>query len=335
MTKAIIELLHQNSEVTSAYLTSIGNAYKALGFEVEYTYDAVEAGGTSRDIFVVAIASSVIKLGLRGYKNIVFWAQGIWPEESFLRNQSKIRFAIVGFLEKLALKKASKLFLVSNAQRAHYEKKYGLLLSDKSFIQACSNEVFHERSFDYSGKYDNPVFVYAGGLQKYQGIDALLDVFGRVAKLDERAVLLFYTRDQQEARLLARTHGIEDKVRIGFAAPEELHEILAKAKYGLVIREDNAINRVATPTKLSTYIANGIIPIFSECLTSFEETSRDLTKLPYNPDTFEKDFVEFEGRAIDANEIKREYQSYFVKQFDLNRSIEDMKKFLNDKPDRG
>ena len=56
---------------------------------------------------------------------------------------------------------------------------------------------------------------------------------------------------------------------------EELSKCIMKMKYGFVIREDCTVNHVATPTKFSNYLANGIIPIYSSALKSFSEFDKN------------------------------------------------------------
>ena len=45
-----------------------------------------------------------------------------------------------------------------------------------------------------------------------------------------------------------------------------------------ITRKDIAINKVATPTKMSSYLANGIIPIFSDIIGDFNKV---MGKLKY------------------------------------------------------
>ena len=48
---------------------------------------------------------------------------------------------------------------------------------------------------------------------------------------------------------------------------------MKKAMFGFSIREDDPVNRVSTPTKLSTYVAYGVIPVFSDCLEGFADVA--------------------------------------------------------------
>ena len=222
-----VELCRSNGVVTDAYLHAIGDSFARAGFRVEYIYSAEKCPGSKSDIYVVAVAPSVAKLLTRGRRNVVFWAQGVWPEESFERQ--------------------------------------------------CSNEPFHREAFFTEGKYDHPVFLYAGSLAKYQRIDLMLDAFAQAQQALPEARLLFYTRELDEAKRLVEERGLHN-VEISYKTQVELPAAIAVAKYGFVIRDDSIVNRISTPTKISTYIANGIIPLiinFIRTLPTFIRTCAD------------------------------------------------------------
>lgn len=308
--KVWIELCGSNGVVTDAYLHAIGDSFCRIGHRVEYTYSAEECPGTKSDIFVVAVAPSAVRLLARGKRNVVFWAQGVWLEESLERHGSRIRFAACSFIEKKALSGAKRLFVVSSAQRRHYEEKYSIDLSKKTFVMPCSNEPFHREAFFTEGKYEHPVFLYAGSLAKYQRIDLMLGAFEQVQRALPESSLLFYTNEQDEAKRLVEKCGLYN-VEIDYKTQDELPAAIAAVKYGFVIRDDSTVNRVSTPTKISTYIANGVIPIYSSSLLSFSETAEGLTRVPYERDTFIEKLLAVESRSIYPDDILSQYEDYY------------------------
>ena len=328
MNKSVwVELLKSNAVVTDAYLKAIGSAYEKLGYDVNYVYNCLACGCKSSDIYVVGIAPSAAKLRIKGAKHIVFWAQGIWPEESLLRNDNKAAYWLSSRIEKFALKSSDHVFAVSKAQVSHYEGKYGLDLVSRSYVMPCSNETFHSESFFAEGKYESPVFVYAGSLAKYQCVDKMLDAFSRIQKVEPSAEFLFYTAQQDEARSLVSGMGLKN-VTVSYAEPDRLKEVLARAKYGFVIRDDSPVNRVATPTKISSYISNGVIPVFSESLEAFSESSEGIVRLPYRESSIDKDFLLLESEYISADRMFTEYREYFEREFDYANRISDICDFL-------
>ena len=89
-----------------------------------------------------------------------------------------------------------------------------------------------------------------------------------IEKKIPNTVLYIYTRDVKEAQSLILTTNIKS-VHVMFVAQEQLYVQLQDKKFGFVIREDCVVNNVSTPTKLSNYLANGIIPIYTDAIKDF------------------------------------------------------------------
>lgn len=322
-----VKLYGENSTVTTSYLKAIGNAYESLGRTVRYFTDGDELAMGKVDTVVIATAIDGFKFHLRGFGHVVFWSQGVWPEESFLRHGSRPRLAVCDFVEEKALVWAEKVFLVSNAMLRHYEEKYSIDLVDKSFVMACSNEEIHPEAFTVEGKYSRLVFTYAGSLVTYQCIDQMLSAFAKARAAFPEARLLFFTDEVEEAERKVAAMGLEG-VDIDSKPQDQLWKYVAEAKYGFVLREDSVINRVATPTKISTYLANGVIPIYGNCIEAFSETSGGILKLEYNEETFVDDLKELETSDIVALDVLDQYSGYFAKYLSLANRADDMTKFL-------
>lgn len=85
-TRVWVELYQGNDAVTRPYLCVIASAFQRMGYQVGFYQNGEPYPGKKKDVYVVALSTSVLKLWLRGRRDIVLWAQGIWPEESRLRH---------------------------------------------------------------------------------------------------------------------------------------------------------------------------------------------------------------------------------------------------------
>lgn len=326
--KAWVELYPDNSLVTNCYIYSISDALTDLGVTIEYSDDCTRVGDLKRDLYFVSECKSAAILVAKGCGHLMYWAQGIAPEEDYLRFNSKLRRFAFTFCEKLVLRRAERIFMVSDAMRWHFEEKYGLDLADKTFVAPCCNELLHPDSFQEPGKYDYPVFAYAGGLSRYQCIDGMLDLFAKIQKRVPASELLFYTWDVDRAREIVTAHGIENVI-VESKKQDELSVALARAKYGFVIRDDITVNRVATPTKISTYMSNGVIPIVSNCVESFADASRGLEHvICCEVADMVAAVVDLESCSVDARDVLVEYQTFFNDYFDFKKKRDAMYEFL-------
>lgn len=322
-----VKLYGENSTVTTSYLKAIGAAYQTLGKTVRYFTDVDTPEMSRLDTIVIATAMDCYRLHLKGFKQIVFWSQGVWPEESFARHEGRLRLALCNHIEKQALVWADKLFLVSRAMLRHYEMKYSLELETKSFVMACSNEEIHPEAFMVKEKYSHPVFAYAGSLVSYQCIDQMLEAYADAKAHFPESRFLFFTNEVEEAKHRVDALGLKDVV-IDNKPQNQLWKYIADAKYGFVLREDTTVNRVATPTKISTYLASGVIPIYGSCIEAFSETSKHIYKLEYNKDTFIADLTAIEAEDINASDIFKQYKDYFAANLSLSSRADDITEFL-------
>ena len=223
-----------------------------------------------KDVMVCDSALVALHYFLRGYKNIVIWYQGVVPEESYLRNRSKIRSSVLSIIELIGLKSAKACFFVSDEMLKHYEQKYHMSLKCKSYIMPCFNEIgLNKEAFRNESKSSSCEFLYAGSLNEWQCFRQTAELY---AHIEQKALaptkFCVYTREKEKAQRIIDELNIKSYI-VDYVDSRELANRIKSCRYGFVLRENSIINRVATPTKFSNYLANGITPIFSDCLKSF------------------------------------------------------------------
>ncbi len=225
-----------------------------------------------RDVIVSDSVLVALYYMVRGYKKHIVWLQGVLPEESYLRNNSAFRKWVLDTIEKFVIKRADLLFMVSQEMCRHYESKYKLSLGNKTVVMPCFNETkLNEDIFNLPKKTTEQTFVYLGSLSAWQCFEETLELYREIEKKSNGNTKLYiFTAEQDKAKELAEKWGISN-IQIDYAKPDELSKKIAHIKYGFIIRKDCTVNRVATPTKISNYLANAIIPIYSDCLKSFSE----------------------------------------------------------------
>lgn len=325
---------YPNIEVTNYYLDIIEKAFCKLGEETRFvSFRAARKVGKFRllynllffnfgykgiskeDWIVVANSPEVVNLWLHGYKNIILWIQGIAPEESYMNNESKISKKILEVLERLAIKYSKFTFMVSNAMKEHYETKYHVDFGERYFIMPCYNVSLDLTSFEYPNKYDNNVFAYVGSTVSWQCFRETITLYKKIEDLLPNSELRLYTSGKEEAKLMCEELGIQSYL-IDFVHADELKEKLKSCKFGFIIRDDNVVNNVATPTKLSSYMASGVIPIFTQAIKDFAQNSMLLKNVCLINSFNDSDtIIKVANMKIESEEIMNEYKMFFEKYY--------------------
>lgn len=260
--------------VTEYYYNIILDALKKKGVKCEVldkcTFKTVK-NIHKKDYVLATTLKAFLILYITGVRNFIYWYQGITPEENYLMLQSKRRYYLYSYLEKLSLKVVRYKIGVSTFLFKHFEDKYNLKIDYNTvFIMPCFNSQLNEESFKTPGKYEKNTFCYAGGTQAWQGFDKILEIYKGLEQSRDDVFLKIYSKDIDVAKRLIEKSNIKH-YSVDCVPQSQMDSALADCKFGFIIREDDIINNVATPTKLGTYLANGVIPIFSDTIYSFRE----------------------------------------------------------------
>ena len=110
---------------------------------------------------------------------------------------------------------------------------------------------------------DCTLFVYSGGLHKWQKVEESINVFEKYHNQYSNSKLLILTKDlEQLQQLLENRQEIADAV-ISKSLPFNLvPDYLNAADIAFLLRDNVVMNAVASPTKLAEYMACGL-PIIS------------------------------------------------------------------------
>ena len=340
-------LLHKGDkqDVTKFYtdiiLEVIGQPYEVIHKAAQVQKDDIVVTTSAIDSFKVLVNEKTCK--------VINWYQGIIPEEvhllgpDFLKSKlpkalkpiSNIAFTTrllektLNLIEKAALKSCSLNIFVSQSMLEHYQSKYGYN-KDNYFVMPCFNTKIVRESFFSEGKYDSLSFAYAGGMHKWQCFDKIAKLYGAIEKINPSASLKVLTPDIKEAEEILRSVGATNYT-IKHIDNNQIAQQLATVKYGFLIRKKHVVNYVSTPTKMSTYMANGVIPIFSDSIgdfvKAFESVRHKLVINDYlNDDGIVKSILEFNKTKIENQEVFHEYSKLFDDYYSREKYLERLRK---------
>lgn len=262
---------HSNLEVTTYYIQIICSSLLRLGYTVRKVDRIDYSKSNCNRVIVVADLKDVIYSRKCGYKYIIYWIQGVAPEENYLVNKDALRYLVYSFREWKALRAAFYVLFCSDSMKQHYEKKYKKLNSNY-YIMPCFNEEIHNEEI-LKKNYKNNNFVYAGGLNKWQNFEGTVKYYKKLEDLIPDSEFKVFVKEKELAQKILSDHNVK-RYSIDYVSQEILAKEIQDSKFGFCLRENITVNRVATPTKLSNYIANGVFPIYSECLSGFHNIAK-------------------------------------------------------------
>lgn len=305
-------------DATIYYVDSLKEALEKISdFPVEII-ESVHQIDNSNDIVVVVNVKSHLRVLLKNRKQrVMCWYQGIMPEEikvNYKKWDKYLKIVLWTFFEYISLKNVKFSFFVSEKMKQHYEQKYRASFNDKFYIMPCINQELLEDAFNTVNKYSKPTFVYAGTMSEWQCINEILSIYEYYeTHANNKSSLTIYTPEQKEAKVLLKNYKIKN-VNVDYLPFTELSEQIKKYKYGFIIRKDIIMNNVSTPTKMNSYLANGIIPIYSDAINAFKENLSDMTfkidvKSEDRIELIYKKIQQFENVEIMSADVLKDFKS--------------------------
>lgn len=337
MKNIILKILskeNNNIEVTSHYIEIILKAFDELKIKYCRIKNIVDI--KKEDVVLTKSAIVAFKVLIFKRAKAINWYQGIMPEESFIRNRSFLRLKVCEYIENFVLKRSLLNLFVSNAMKDYYEKKYNFK-KNNYLIMPCFNTDIVKKSFFYKNKYKKLNIAYVGRLSEWQCFDKVLDIYFEIEKKNKESKLLILTYDQNKVREIIEKKGIKN-YDVDYIPNERINKKLENIKYGFLLRETNPINYVSTPTKMSTYLANGVIPIFTSAIGDFNNIFKDLKfKIKLNcPDNMESKKIaniilaHHNKEKIESSDVFIDYKEIFNGYYNRFKYINNIKNKINE-----
>ena len=315
------------NDATSYYINLLKRASTELGHNFKISNNISDTKNT--DVIMTITTNHFIKgLVFRPFSKKIFWSQGIDPEESMMRENNLLKYYLKSFIEYIVLSLPSFKLFISSAMLNHYEQKYNF--ADKNYmIMPCYNLHYSEPLKKNLNRYQNPSFVYAGSLSVWQNIEETLQIYKFIESKIHNATLTLLTKENEKAKKLIKKYDIKC-ANVKYVDLKNLNSELLKYKYGFLIRKDNLVNNVATPTKMNSYLACGLVPIFTNAITDYKDNiNLNGFSLRMRSDSsieeIAEKIIDFENSKTDFSDFDIEIKKVFNEYYNDNKYIEKIK----------
>lgn len=223
---------------------------------------------------ILAAEQPVAQDILESADRLVLDLHGVVPEEAEMMGEHE-RLPGLNLLEKRLVERADVLIGVTQKLLDSVAEKWQSCTGCEKIVIPIIPHFLKGYKSDIKKEPD--LVVYAGGVQKWQQIEKM----AALAESHFELKFSFFVPDVPRFRgafggcLVGSEEekgGVWGRLTIDSVGPEQLLKHYEKAAYGLLLREDHIVNRVASPTKLTEYLATGVVPIVdSRAIGDFEE----------------------------------------------------------------
>lgn len=224
-----------------------------------------------------ARVAAVVKSLVPGILLSTDW-HGVVPEESRMGGAHENRIQALETAEKKLLAQCDLNVFVSEAMRTHYQAKYGFKSLHHVTVPCC---VADQRFANLDAlapttahKEDALVFSYAGTMADWQCGEEMVMLFAALYRYDARCrfTMLVPKSDHAKvqeyavrAQLPAETYSMTE------VKHSEVPARLVHSHVGVLLRRNDPVNRVSSPTKFGEYLAAGIPVLMTDCIGDFSE----------------------------------------------------------------
>ncbi|GAP23070.1 hypothetical protein [Leptolinea tardivitalis] len=274
----------------------------------------------------------------RNKKNIT-WIhdfRGLSSEEMILdKKKTPINyywFKILQYFEYICATRASQLLSVSQTMTQYLQNKYSNLrintipASVDIRLFEGKEKIREDLRKNWNVNNDEWVFVYSGSFLKWQKPDEIIRLLRSLELSILKTHILVITQDvdllKQKADLLKIdiTHWhifSTNKV-------EETYNLLSASDIGIILREDILINHVASPIKISEYLASGVALASTPnigCIKSLMGETDILCSISFDVNRSTKSIIDFCNYHVDKSNLRSKCKSLAIEKFSWQSSI--------------
>ena len=185
---------------------------------------------------------------------------GAVPEE-YLLSGSKLGHEIANEVEKFLYTHVDVIIAVNFAMKDHLHNKYGLTNANFVVLPIFNQNILQSviPSSDKIISGDKATVVYSGGLQEWQNISMMQDIIEKT--MEDFNYKIFVPQPKAFLKMWGNRSKMINAI-VDSKSPDQMGEEYRKCHYGMVLRDNIAVNNVACPTKIIEYIQYGIVPIY-------------------------------------------------------------------------
>ncbi|CAG5079763.1 hypothetical protein [Parvicella tangerina] len=172
--------------------------------------------------------------------------------------------------EVTAVQESDAIIAVSNKLISYWEEYLKLDFDRKKVVVIpCTLSTYFNEEIRDSREADVVRIVYSGGIGPWQSFDKVTKLLATSLKAQSNLKALFLTKEHEGINKLIEN--FPGRVERKWLKHHEVSSALSACDYGILIRENNWTNKVASPVKFAEYLKAGLKVLISKELGDFSE----------------------------------------------------------------
>lgn len=200
---------------------------------------------------------------------------GVAPEEARMGGAHANRVRALEEAERSLLTRSDLNVFVSAAMERHYTDKYGSSGGRHVIVPCCvSDQRFVDPQATPTPETTGLVFTYAGTMADWQCGLEMIQLFAALHRTDDRCRFQLLVPASDHDKVLSHAHASGLPARaytLKSVSHAEVPQALAQADVAVLLRADDAVNRVSSPTKFGEYLAAGLPVLMTDGIGDFSE----------------------------------------------------------------
>ena len=234
---------------------------------------------------------------------VVFDYHGVVPEESVYDNLCKIgdkNYNYLKLIEKKALNESHSIICVSNRFKRYLIDSFGIDQNRISVVPCCVNDIPQNINMAIREKIrrelsinSKKVIIYAGSIVKYQCVNEMIRIFSKLRQYDNDFFFLFLSayNNYGSIKQLFNNVGVSDEYyKLLSVKQSEVYDYLCAADFGMLIRDNDLLNKVSCPTKMAEYLMAGLPIIATSSVGDIKDVKSNVILCEFE-DITEEDFI--------------------------------------------
>lgn len=273
---------------------------------------------------------SIVK---RLFKNCSFGldVHGASPEEYEYVNGKESKS--LASQERFSINAADFIVCQSDEMKRHLGKKYRDSLRIGVYRCGVDCNVFYldnesrnqiRKELGYNE--ENIVFVYSGGMHAWQKVEDSVKYFTKFHHMNDKAKLLVLTKDKEGFNDILNKVGdkeLKEFITVKSLGYKDVPKYLNASDVAFLLRDNHVMNAVASPTKLSEYMACGL-PVISTSVSKKwlgKEGANYVYDIERNPIDGLLEFI--------GNKLREKISEYAIKELSLEKDREMIHSFID------